>query len=629
MFPARVLPILLAAVLIGAAPARAFLYIFNVDATTDEPDAVPGDGDCISAPSGDCTLRAAIQEANALDDIVMIILEDGEYTLSRNGAGEDAAATGDLDVLKPDTVVQGVRGGRTTVRTVLSDRIFDVRATGLLVLADLTVQEGLSDRGGGIRNLGDLILERVTVTQNLGHFGGGIYHDGESLVVNASTVSWNGGQFGGGIAAYGPTRIDGSTIHDNLASTGGGIFAGNEGEITLVNATVSGNRASRDGGGLSLAEPTIIRSSTIAGNSAAGRGGGIAARLADTPFELSSSIVAGNGAGTESPDCDGDVLLVAPNLVENLAGCTLSGDVALAITGVDAGLEPLAPGGLVATHALTSSSPGIDAGAAGGCNDETGVELLTDARGEPRDADGLCSGASRCDLGAFERAAVRDDDGDGAVDAGCPAGTDCDDADAAVRPGVLDVCNGVDDDCSGAPDDAIVCVPVPGTLLNLRDGDSPSLTFKGRQPGLVLPERGTAADPTCGSPAGGGALLEVFGLAGSGHSASVVLPCERWSAKERGGRVVAYAYADSSPGACRAVRVTGRGIVAKCGAGLDLTDAGERRVGLLLGTGGTTTASGMRQYCAELGGRVRRDDASRFVAAKAVAPGVCPTPPGP
>jgi CSLREA domain-containing protein len=38
---------------------------FSVDSTIDAVDAVPGDGICASE-AGKCTLRAAIQEANAL-----------------------------------------------------------------------------------------------------------------------------------------------------------------------------------------------------------------------------------------------------------------------------------------------------------------------------------------------------------------------------------------------------------------------------------------------------------------------------------------------------------------------------------------------------------------------------------
>ena len=38
---------------------------FVINSTVDEPDALSGNGQCASQPSGVCTLRAAIMEANA------------------------------------------------------------------------------------------------------------------------------------------------------------------------------------------------------------------------------------------------------------------------------------------------------------------------------------------------------------------------------------------------------------------------------------------------------------------------------------------------------------------------------------------------------------------------------------
>ncbi|MEM7163272.1 MAG: T9SS type A sorting domain-containing protein [Bacteroidota bacterium] len=48
----------------GDCPASAYNSCFNVDVTTDTPDANLGDGNCADA-SGNCSLRAAIQEANS------------------------------------------------------------------------------------------------------------------------------------------------------------------------------------------------------------------------------------------------------------------------------------------------------------------------------------------------------------------------------------------------------------------------------------------------------------------------------------------------------------------------------------------------------------------------------------
>jgi CSLREA domain-containing protein len=65
----------------GTASAAAFA----VNSTADAPDANPGDGVCATA-SGACTLRAAIQEANALNGADVISVPAGTYTLTL-GAG--------------------------------------------------------------------------------------------------------------------------------------------------------------------------------------------------------------------------------------------------------------------------------------------------------------------------------------------------------------------------------------------------------------------------------------------------------------------------------------------------------------------------------------------------------------
>ncbi|MBA7659247.1 hypothetical protein ES703_67221 [subsurface metagenome] len=72
---------------------------FTVNSTDDATDVNPGDGVAETAPgNGICTLRAAIQEANALAGPDTINLPANTYTLSIAGANEDAAATGDLDI---------------------------------------------------------------------------------------------------------------------------------------------------------------------------------------------------------------------------------------------------------------------------------------------------------------------------------------------------------------------------------------------------------------------------------------------------------------------------------------------------------------------------------------------------
>ena len=67
---------------------RGFDSAFSVDSTTDAVDAVPGDGVCATAAT-ECTLRAAIMEANALPGPDAIVVPAGTYVLSIPGTDED------------------------------------------------------------------------------------------------------------------------------------------------------------------------------------------------------------------------------------------------------------------------------------------------------------------------------------------------------------------------------------------------------------------------------------------------------------------------------------------------------------------------------------------------------------
>ena len=100
--------------------------VFTVNSFTDGADANLNDNVPLTV-DGRVTLRAAIQQANFNGGINTIILPAGNYTLSIAGAGEDAGATGDLDITGP-IVVQGAGPGTTTVHGDGTDRVFDIRS---------------------------------------------------------------------------------------------------------------------------------------------------------------------------------------------------------------------------------------------------------------------------------------------------------------------------------------------------------------------------------------------------------------------------------------------------------------------------------------------------------------------
>lgn len=71
--------------------------VFTVDTTLDTVDSNPGDGFCSDA-SGDCSLRAAVMEANALPGVEEIQLNGLTSTLTLGDWNEDDAGIGDLDI---------------------------------------------------------------------------------------------------------------------------------------------------------------------------------------------------------------------------------------------------------------------------------------------------------------------------------------------------------------------------------------------------------------------------------------------------------------------------------------------------------------------------------------------------
>ena len=116
-----------------------------VGTASDGRDAAPGDGFCATA-SGDCSLRAAIDETNAWPSSDFIEIAPGvDPVLSIAGSGEDANVSGDLDIT--DTV--DVDGNGRKVDAAGIDRAFDVVAGVRTRLHDLEVTGGSTTGDGG------------------------------------------------------------------------------------------------------------------------------------------------------------------------------------------------------------------------------------------------------------------------------------------------------------------------------------------------------------------------------------------------------------------------------------------------------------------------------------------------
>ena len=180
---------------------------FTVNQALDGADINPGDGMC-DAGGGNCTLRAAIMETNALTGADSITLPAGLYTLSLGNTNEDAAAEGDLDILD-DLTITGADSATTTVNgNSYLYRLFSIleRADNTLPIVEIsniTMSQGLdSDSGALVNNEGNLTLDNVILTDanqnNYALVNGGNLTIRNSQVINnsAGIFSQDGNEIG-------------------------------------------------------------------------------------------------------------------------------------------------------------------------------------------------------------------------------------------------------------------------------------------------------------------------------------------------------------------------------------------------------------------------------------------------
>jgi len=171
---------------------------------------------------------------------------------------------------------------------------------------------------------GNLTLDGVTVRNGKASSGGGIRNEG-TATITTSTISGNTADFGGGIRNEGTATITitASTISGNTADYGGGIR--NAGTVTITASTISGNTADYGGGIFNVGTATI-NASTISGNTADYSGGGIYNSGTAT---ITASTISGNTAYSSGGISNGASLSVTNS---TLAGNSATVDGGGAIT---------------------------------------------------------------------------------------------------------------------------------------------------------------------------------------------------------------------------------------------------------------------------------------------------------
>ena len=113
---AAVMLALLLALLVVAEPARSASTTFTVNSVDDDVDADIGDGECETATANECTLRAAIQEANSTADADTITFDIGGAAVVKTidvGSSDTASGQSLPEIIQPVTIDGYTQGDGT------------------------------------------------------------------------------------------------------------------------------------------------------------------------------------------------------------------------------------------------------------------------------------------------------------------------------------------------------------------------------------------------------------------------------------------------------------------------------------------------------------------------------------
>lgn len=431
----------------GVAVTRA--ATFTINSTADVVDAAPGDGKCDTGrtpppAAPECTLRAAVQEANALAGGSTIMLPAGTYLLTQpvpcsfrvQGNPNLLNATTSSLCLAGQVTIVGAGNSSTLIDANKQDRVMFVSADAKVQIGGVAIQHGrqqggsFNGGGGGVNNQGTLTVTDSLITANVAEVGaGGFYNAGALTLINSSvtgnTAIPNLGDGGGIFNNGGTATISNTTFSSNTAGNGGGGIAIFQGTVTVSGSTFTGNTSTAGASVRNYIGTVIITNSTMIGNSAFVTGG---VQSDDTAvlnnvtivqnrsqragggvhnvgsMTLRNSLIAGNSSEEfgDAPDCSAPgssrVFSQGHNLIQNTTGCLMNGDTLTNITGKDPRIGVLASnGGPTPTIALLADSPAINAGDPAAPGSGGTACAAADQRGVLRPQN------SACDIGAFER----------------------------------------------------------------------------------------------------------------------------------------------------------------------------------------------------------------------------------
>ena len=319
-----------------------------VDSASQDLASGATTGECIAGSDSDVIVfdvsgTIHLTTATALPDLTTSVRIDGGGDITIDGSNEpgtglclchNGAGLSNLTIQAVDGTAITVQAypGISNVEVFANRQGITIGAGWGLSIQDSRIHgnEGTSGSGIYVNEGGYAALRRSAVYANSSVAeGGGIRMVGATVTVDQSTISGNSGTTGGGIYMESPTadstlKVYNSTIADNVADEGAGIFR--DGNLDLRNSTIARNTATTSGGGV-LTDGTgwtlALENTAILGNTAGGASsdwanglpGELTANAVNSQVGLSGKTLGDYFSPVTLADNGGPTLTLKPKLV--------------------------------------------------------------------------------------------------------------------------------------------------------------------------------------------------------------------------------------------------------------------------------------------------------------------------
>ena len=304
--------------------AAALLTAFAGSAGAASTITVDSNGDdiadaahCTNVTLGDCTLRDAALAA--LDgDTITFAPSIANITLTEGTINTQAVT------------ITGPGAAALTITTTSASEydLFRISGSGNAVISGLTITNNRVKSA----NTGKFTLDGVTISGSTGDYGGALYagNDGELEIVDSHFDGNSARDDGGAVYIYNgnDATVSGSTFTNNQAAgTGGAISSDYADNVTITDCTITGNTAMQDGGGVSLyitGSVISITDTTIDANVADRWGGGLNVRTGGgVTVNIDNSTVSNNAA-----TASGGILFNDTDITATINNSTISANSA-------------------------------------------------------------------------------------------------------------------------------------------------------------------------------------------------------------------------------------------------------------------------------------------------------------